>query len=56
MIYFGKTGDFWVYYDRVLVPVCVKSEQADDYVTDLANAIGMMHQMQDEMLEKGDEP
>ena len=36
MIYFGKTGNFRVYEDRIIVPVCVRAEQADDYITDLA--------------------
>lgn len=57
MIYFGKTGDFWVYEDRIIVPVCVRAEQADDYITDLAKALDMMHRQQDKLLaEKGDKP
>lgn len=57
MIYFGKTGDFWVYEDRIIVPVCVRAEQADDYITDLAKALEMMHRQQDKLIqEKGDKP
>ena len=51
MIYFGKTGDFWVYEDRVIVPVCVRAEQADDYITDLTKALEMMHRQQDKLIE-----
>lgn len=56
MIYFGKTGDFWVYEDRIIVPVCVRVEQADDYITDLAKALDIMHRQQDKLLEKEAEP
>ena len=57
MIYFGKTGNFLLYEDRVIVPVCVRSEQADDYITDLAKALDMMHRQQDKLIEeKGDKP
>lgn len=57
MIYFGKTGDFWVYEDRIIVPVCVRAEQADDYITDLVKALEMMHRQQDKLIEeKGDKP
>lgn len=57
MIYFGKTGNFVVYTDRIIVPVCVRAEQADDYITDLAKALEMMHRQQDKLLaEKEDEP
>lgn len=57
MIYFGKTGNFVVYADRIIVPVCVRAEQADDYITDLTKALDMMHRQQDKLLaEKGDEP
>ena len=56
MIYFGKAGCFVVYEDRIIVPVCVRAEQADDYITDLTKALEMMHRMQDKLLEKGDKP
>lgn len=56
MIYFGKTGDFWVYEDRILVPKCLMAEQADDYITDLIKAMEMMHRLQDKLLEKEDKP
>lgn len=56
MIYFGKTGEFMVFYDKILVPRCVRAEYADDYITDLAKALEMMHRQQDKLLEKGDEP
>lgn len=56
MIYFGKTGNFVVYADRIIVPVCVRAEQADDYITDLAKALDMMHRLQDRLLEKRDKP
>lgn len=56
MIYFGKTGNFVVCADRIFVPVCVRAEQADDYITDLAKALDMMHRQQDKMLEKEDNP
>ena len=51
MIYFGKTGDFWVYEDRIIVPSCMRAEQADDYITDLAKALDMMHRQQDKLIE-----
>ena len=51
MIYFGKTGDFWVYEDGIIVPVCVRAEQADDYITDLTKALEMMHRQQDKLIE-----
>ena len=56
MIYFGKTGYFCVYDDKIIVPVCVRAEQADDYITDLAKALDMMHRQQDKLLEKGAMP
>ena len=57
MIYSGKTGKFFVDYDRIVAPSSVvKSEQADDFVTDLANAISMMHRLQDKLLENGAMP
>ena len=52
MIYFGKTGDFWVYEDGIIVPACVRAEQADDYITDLTKALEMMHRQQDKMIEE----
>lgn len=56
-IYKGKTGDYWVYEDRILVPKCLMAEQADDYITDLAKALEMMHRQQDKLIEeKGDKP
>lgn len=51
-IYKGKTGDYWVYEDRILVPKCLIAEQADDYITDLIKALEMMHRLQDRLLEK----
>lgn len=56
MIYFGKTGEFMVFYDKILVPRCVRAEQADDYITDLAKALDIMHRQQDKLLEKEAEP
>lgn len=57
MIYLGKTGEFMVFYDKIFGPVCVRAEQADDYITDLAKALDMMHRQQDKLLaEKEDEP
>lgn len=55
-IYEGKTGEYWVYEDRILVPSCMRAEQADDYITDLAKALDMMHRQQDKLLEKEAEP
>lgn len=52
MIYFGKTGNFWVYEDGIIVPECVRAEQADDYITDLTKALEMMHRQQDKMAEE----
>lgn len=52
MIYFGKTGNFVVYADRIIVPVCVRAEQADDYITDLVKALDMMHRQQDKLIEE----
>nr|DAQ81083.1 MAG TPA: hypothetical protein [Caudoviricetes sp.] len=51
-IYKGKTGDYCVYEDRILVPKCLMAEQADDYITDLIKALEMMHRLQDRLLEK----
>lgn len=56
MIYFGKTGEFIVFYDKIIVPRFVRAEQADDYITDLAKALDMMHRQQDKLVEKGDKP
>lgn len=50
-IYKGKTGDYWVYEDRILVPKCLMAEQADDYITDLIKAMEMMHRLQDKLIE-----
>lgn len=52
MIYLGKTGEFMVFYDKIFGPVCVRAEQADDYITDLAKALEMMHRQQDKLLEE----
>lgn len=52
MIYFGKTGEFIVLYDKIIVPRCVRAEQADDYITDLAKALDMMHRQQDKLIEE----
>lgn len=56
MFYQGKSGKFWIYADRVCWPMCTLSEQAEDFVQDVARAFELMHEMQDKMIEeKGDQ-